>query len=153
MIILLTKTMYTKILGQPQIRAKGQYNRTEGFTYSFTFNLKRKSGEWTTNWGLIEKIAIDCLFQSVGGIGTGDERKLNVKDMELSVDISSGNYTVRFSSDKDLPEDAYAFELLWIIYDAEGRIPLQDYPYDYAKRTGKIAIEVVPVPLDEIERC
>jgi len=142
--------MYTKILGQPPIRTKSQFKRTEGFIYSFLFNLKRDNGAWTVNWTLIEMVISDCLFRLVGGVGTGAERKLNLKDLELSVDISSRNYTVRFFSDKDLTEDAYAYELRWFIDGINGYF--ENFPYKYIQ-DGKLDYDLEPVPLDEIEEC
>lgn len=139
--------MYTKILGQPSIKSKVQNKHTDGFTYSFITNLKKHDIKWADSWNLVERVIIKCLSIIVG---MDSNEMLNLKNLELSVDIPSGNYTIRFSSAKDLGNLAYAFELLWLVDDDNNCF--DDFPYDYMEN-HKIAIKISPVLLDDIEKC
>lgn len=147
MIIGFTKQMHTHIIGQPQRKSKGQQKRVDGFTYSFVTNIKRTDMGWD---GLYDAV-VECLTESM---------KLDldaVKDMELSLDIPSGQYAVRFTAigDKaDLTEDAYAAEVRWTVQQGDNIIKsnLEAYPKEYVgKNDYSIITDAMALTLTEVE--
>lgn len=147
MVIGFTKQMHTHIVGQPQRKAKGQQKRIDSFIYSFITNVQRRDMDWD---GLYDAI-IECLTESM---------KLDldaVKDMELSLDIPSGQYAVRFTAvgDKsDLTEDAYAAEVRWSVQRGDSLIKsnLVSYPWEYVgKDNYTIFADAEILSLAEVE--
>lgn len=147
MVIGFTKQMHTHIVGQPQRKSKGQQKRVKGFTYSFVTNIKRTDMDWD---GLYYAV-VECLTESMG---------LNldaVKDLELSLDIPSGQYAVRFTviGDKaDLTEDAYAAEVRWSVQKGDSLIKsnLVSYPWEYVgKDNYTIFADAEILSLAEVE--
>ena len=145
MIIGFTKTMHTYIVGQPKRSSKGQSKRVDGFTYSFTTTISRADMDWDGAYTVIT----DCL---------ADVMRINldtVKDMEISLDIAAGLYTLRFSTPVDLKETDYAAEITWLVQSLDG---------GYEEHTGKypaklvndrsyaITTGVTPLSMDEVEQ-
>lgn len=147
MIIGFTKQMHTHIVGQPQRKSKGQQKRVDGFTYSFVTNIKRTDMDWD---GLYD-VVVECLTESIGLALDA------VKDMELSLDIPSGKYAVRFTAigDKaDLTEDAYATEIRWTVQrdDAIISLNLEVYPMEYVDKDDySIILDAASLTLAEVE--
>lgn len=148
MIIGFTKQMHTHIVGQPQRKSKGQQKRVDSFIYSFITNVQRRDMDWD---GLYDAV-VECLIESMG-------LSLDaVKDMELSLDIPSGQYAVRFTAigDKaDLTEAAYAAEVRWSVQHLGGDFSesnLENYPWDYTNDSSfQIGTDVVALTLTEVE--
>lgn len=145
MIIGFTKTMHTYIVGQPKRSSRGQNKRVDGFIYCFTTTISRADMDWDGAYTVIT----DCL---------ADVMKIpldTIKDMEISLDISAGLYTVRFSTTQDLKETDYAAEVLWLVQSLDG---------GYEEHTGKypaklvndrsyaITTGVTPLSMDEVEQ-
>lgn len=148
MVIGFTKQMHTHIVGQPQRKSIGQQKRVDSFIYSFITNIKRTDMDWD---GLYDAI-VECLTESM---------KLDldaVKDMELSLDIPSGQYAVRFTAtgDKaDLTADAYAAEVRWSVQHLGGDFSesgLKDYPWKYINDSSvQIEVDAAALTLEEVE--
>lgn len=96
MIITFTKTMHTYIVGQPKHLAIAQRKKVNSFIYSFITDLSTDKTDWS---GAVSVIS-ECLL--------GAFHCSNVRDMEISCDIASGQYSVRFTSDTNLKNPAYA---------------------------------------------
>lgn len=147
MIIGFTKQMHTHIVGQPQRKSNAQQKRVDSFIYSFITNIKRTDMDWD---GLYDAL-IECQTESMGL--TLDA----VKDMELSIDIPSGQYTVRFTAtgnNADLAEDAYAAELKWQIQHMSGDTSetSESYPWEYINDNNyMIEVSAKALTLEEIE--
>ena len=147
MVIGFTKQMHTHIIGQPQRKAKGQQKRIYSFTYSFVTNIKRTDMDWL---GLHEVI-VECLME-------GMRIPLDsVKDLELSLDIPSGQYAIRFTAiggKADLTEDAYAAEVRWSVQQGDSLIKsnLVSYPWEYVgKDNYTIFADAEILSLAEVE--
>lgn len=145
MIIGLTKTMHTYIVGQPKRSSLGQSKRVDGFIYSFTTTISRADMNWDGAYNVIT----ECL---------SDVMKIHldtVKDMEISLDIAAGLYTVRFSSPQDLIDTDYAAEVTWLIQSlADGfEEHTGKYPADYVNDNSYlITTGAIPLSLDEVEQ-
>ncbi len=147
MVIGFAKQMHTHIVGQPQRKSKGQKKRIDSFTYSFVTNIKRTDMDWL---GLHE-VVVECLME-------GMRIPLDsVKDLELFLDIPSGQYAVRFIviGDKaDLTEDAYAAEVRWSVQQGDSLIKnnLVSYPWEYVgKDNYTIFADAEILSLAEVE--
>ena len=145
MIIGFTKTMHTHIIGQPRKQSNAQQKRVNGFTYSFITTINQTDMDWDGVYYVI----LECLAESM---------KLNldtIKDMEISLDIPSGQYSLRFTSTENLIENAYAAEVLWSVYHLGGEFSdtgLKKYPWDYINDSSlQIVVEAVALSLPEIE--
>lgn len=146
MIICFTKTMHTYIVGQPKRSSRGQSKRVDGFTYSFTTTISRADMDWDGAYTVIT----DCLAD-VMRIKLDD-----IKDMEISLDIAAGLYTVRFSTPKDLTDTDYAAEITWLIQSIDG-----GYEEHTAKYPAKlvndssyaITTRAIPLSMDEVEQA
>ena len=147
MVIGFTKQMHTHIVGQPQRKSKGQQKRTDSFTYSFITNIKRTDMDWD---GLHE-VVVEFLLE--GMRLTLD----SVKDLELFLDIPSGQYAVRFAvtgNKADLTEDAYAAEVRWSVQRVDSFIKsnLVSYPWEYVdKENYTIFADAEILSLAEVE--
>lgn len=146
MIICFTKTMHTYIVGQPKRSSRGQSKRVDGFTYSFTTTISRADMDWDGAYTVIT----DCL---------ADVMKIpldDIKDMEISLDIAAGLYTVRFSTTIDITDTDYAAEITWLIQSRDGGFEEHTSKYpaklvndsSYAITTG-----VTPLSMDEVEQA
>lgn len=147
MVIGFTKQMHTHIVGQPQRKSIGQQKRVDSFIYSFITNVQRRDMDWD---GLYDAV-VECLIESMG-------LSLDaVKDMELSLDIPSGQYAVRFTAlgDKaDLTEDAYAAEVRWTVQQGDTIIShnLEAYPKEYVgKDDYSIIADAAALTMAEVE--
>lgn len=148
MIIGFTKQMHIHIVGQPQRKSKGQQKRVDSFIYSFITNIKRDDMDLD---GLYDAV-VECLTESF---------KLTldaIKDMELSLDIPSGQYAVRFTAigdNADLTQDAYAAEVRWSVQHLGGDFSqsnLENYPWDYINDSSvQIKVDVAALTLAEVE--
>lgn len=148
MIIGFTKQMHTHIVGQPQRKSKGQQKRVDSFIYSFTTNITMDDMDWNG----VYDVLVECLTESM---------KLNldtVKDMEISLDIPSGQYAVRFTAigeKANLTEDAYAAEVRWSVQHLGGDFSesgLENYPWDYVNDNSfQIDIDAAALTLAEVE--
>ncbi len=101
MIITFTKALHTYIIGQPKRSSLGQRKKVDSFIYSFITDLSSEK----INWGGATDVITECLL--------GAFNCVNVRDMEISVDIASGQYAVRFTSATDMRNMAYAALVLW----------------------------------------
>ena len=145
MILGLTKTMHTRIIGQPRIGRNAQQKKVEGFTYSFTTNIKRTDLDWNE----IEDVS-NKVFTDVFHIHSVEF----VKDCEISLDIPSGQYSLRFTSSRELTEDAYAANINWYIkaYDGTEYFISDSKPLDYlANQRYDVTIELEPLSIAEVE--
>lgn len=145
MIIGFNKTMHTYIVGQPKRSSRGQSKRVDGFTYCFTTTISTADMDWNGAYNVI----VECLTVVM-------QIPLDtIKDMEISLDIAAGLYTVRFSSPKDLTDTDYAAEVLWLIQSiADGfEETCNKYPADYVNDNGyMITAGVTPLSIDEVEQ-
>lgn len=145
MIIGFTKTLHTYIIGQPRRSSQAQSKRVDGFTYCFTTTISRANMDWDGAYIVI----VECLA-SVMQIPLD-----TVKDMEISLDIAAGLYTVRFSTPVDLKETDYAAEITWLIQSlADGfEEHTGKYPTDYiTDNSYMITTSVTPLSMDEVEQ-
>lgn len=143
MIIGFTKTMHTYIIGQPKRSSQGQSKRVTGFTYSFTTTISRADMDWNGAYNVI----VECLA-NVMQIPLD-----NVKDMEISLDIAAGLYTVRFSTPVDLTDTDYATEVTWIVQSRDGGFEehTNKYPANYVTDNSyEITTGVTPLTMDEV---
>lgn len=101
MIVTFTKALHTYVIGQPKRSSLGQRKRVDSFIYSFVTSLSSEKIDWSTATDVIT----ECLLGAWGCV--------NVRDMEISVDIASGQYAVRFTSATDMRDLAYAALVLW----------------------------------------
>lgn len=143
MIICFTKAMHTYIVGQPKRSSRGQSKRVDGFTYSFTTTISRADMDWNGAYNVI----VECLA-NVMQIPLD-----NVKDMEISLDIAAGLYTVRFSTPVDLTDTDYATEVTWIVQSRDGGFEehTNKYPANYVTDNSyEITTGVTPLTMDEV---
>lgn len=101
MIVAFTKALHTYVIGQPKRSSLGQRKKVDSFIYSFVTDLSSEKIDWS---GATDVIT-ECLL--------GAFNCVNVRDMEISVDIASGQYAVRFTSATDMRDPAYAALVLW----------------------------------------
>lgn len=101
MIVTFTKVLHTYIIGQPKRSSLGQRKKVDSFIYSFITDLSAEK----IDWGSVTDIITECLL--------GAFNCVNVRDMEISIDIASGQYAVRFTSATDMRDLAYAALVLW----------------------------------------
>ncbi len=113
-VVTFQKTLQTKIIGQPQLRSNAQTKRVNGYTYCFLTSLAQDDfgGDFETPEGII----IACVHQ--GLCVPADENQLAVKDFEISLDIGSGLYSVRFTTSTVLPFLTYDMQ----VYENKGNI-------------------------------
>lgn len=142
MIVGFVKTMQTRIIGQDMDRENAQQYRTDGFTYSFLTNVTRKQLSW-------DEIELVC-FKWLDKL-----RAYDAKDMELSLDLQSGQYSLRFTSCSELPEDAYATEVIWEILDVSNgeTYTASAKPTEYINDIDKkyeVRLNVELLSLDEV---
>lgn len=79
----------------------------------------------------------------------------SVKDMEISLDIAAGLYTVRFSTPVDLTDTDYAAEITWLIQSRDGGYEENTgkYPADYiTDNSYMITTSVTPLSMDKVEQ-
>lgn len=146
MIIGFNKTMHTYIVGQPKRSSRGQSKRVDGFTYCFTTTISTADMDWNGAYNVI----VECLTVVM-------QIPLDtIKDMEISLDIAAGLYTVRFSTPKDLKDTDYAAEITWLVQSLDG---------GYEEHTGKypdkfvndssyvVTTSAIPLSLDEVEQA
>jgi len=144
MIIYLSKQMHTRIIGQPQRKSMGQSKRVDGFVYSFITNILAEDMDWDN----VE----DVLTESIVAIGCSTN---TVKDMEISLDIPSGQYSLRFSSTVNLSETAYYLEINWIVQALDGSECIKTNAFPKNRINDKnyaIEAEVSEIPFEEIEK-
>lgn len=147
MVIGFTKQIHTYIVGQPQRKSNAQQKRVDSFIYSFITNVQRRDMNWD---GLYDAV-VECLIESMGLALDA------VKDMELSLDIPSGQYAVRFTAigDKaDLTEDAYAAEVRWTVQQGDTIVKsnLETYPMEYADKDDySIIADAAALTMAEVE--
>lgn len=144
MIIYLDKQMHTRIIGQPQRKSMGQSKRVDGFVYSFITNILAEDMDWDS----VE----DVLTETVVAIGCSTN---TVKDMEISLDIPSGQYSLRFSSTVNLSETAYYLEINWIVQAMDGSECTKTNAFPKNRINDKnyaIEAEVSEIPFEEIEK-
>lgn len=98
-VVTFNKTMQTKIIGQPQLRSNAQTRRVSGYTYSFLTSVSQD--DFGTDFETPEEIIIACVHH--GLCVPADGNMLSVKDFEISLDIGSGLYSVRFTTNTALP--------------------------------------------------
>lgn len=101
MIVSFTKTSHTYIIGQPKRSSLDQRKKVDSFMYSFVTDLSLEKIDWN---GATDVIT-ECLL--------GAFNCVNVRDMEISIDIASGQYAVRFTAATDMRDLAYATLVLW----------------------------------------
>lgn len=145
MIIGLTKTMHTYIIGQPRRSSKAQSKRVTGYIYCFTTTIRRADMDWDGAYNVITECLADVMKIPLD----------TVKDMEISFDIAAGLYTVRFSSPKDLTDTDYAAEVTWLVQSRDGGFEehTAKYPVDYVDNNSyMIIISVTPLSMDEVEQ-
>ena len=136
--------MHTRIIGQPQRKSMGQSKRVDGFVYSFITNILAEDMDWDS----VE----DVLTETVVAIGCSTN---TVKDMEISLDIPSGQYSLRFSSTVNLPETAYYLEINWIVQALDGSECIKTNAFPKNRINDKnyaIEAEVSEIPFEEIEK-
>lgn len=145
MIIGFTKTMHTYIVGQPKRSSLGQNKRVDGYIYCFTTTISRADMDWDGAYNVIA----ECLASVM-------QIKLDtVKDMEISLDIAAGLYTVRFSTPVDLTDTDYAAEITWLIQSRDGGYEehTAKYPADYVNDNSyMLTTRAIPLSLDEVEQ-
>ena len=101
MIITFTKVLHTYVVGQPKRSSLGQRKKVDSFNYSFITDLTAEKIDWS---GATDVIT-ECLL--------GAFNCVNARDMEISIDIASGQYAVRFTCATDMRDLAYAALVLW----------------------------------------
>lgn len=106
-IVTFSKTMQTKIIGQPQLRSNAQTRRVSGYTYSFLTSVSQD--DFGNDFETPEDIIIACVHQ--GLCVPSDGNMLSVKDFEISLDIGSGLYSVRFTTNTALPLMKYDMQV------------------------------------------
>lgn len=123
MIIGFTKQMHSFIVGQPRKKSMAQQKRVDSYIYSFMTTIIQNDMDWNGVYDVI----MECLTESM------NIELYNVKDMEISLDIPSGKYSVRFTSTENLTENAYAAEIQWQIQHMSGEITQMSemYPWEY----------------------
>lgn len=82
MIVAFTKALHTYIIGQPKRSSLGQRKKVDSFIYSFITDLSAEK----IDWGGATDAITECLL--------GAFNCVNVRDMEISIDIASGQYAV-----------------------------------------------------------
>lgn len=145
MIIGFTKTMHTYIVGQPKRSSLGQNKRVDSFTYCFTTTISRADIDWDGAYTVITECLSDVMQLPLD----------TVKDMEISLDIAAGLYTVRFSSPTNLTDTDYAAEITWLIQSRGGGYEEHTgkYPADYVNDNSYlITTGAIPLALDEVEQ-
>lgn len=145
MIIGLTKTMHTYIVGQPKRSSRGQSKRVDGFTYSFTTTISTADMDWDGAYTVITECLTDVMKIPLD----------TVKDMEISLDIAAGLYTVRFSTTIDLTDTDYAAEITWLIQSRDSGFEEHTgkYSADYVTDNSyEITTGVTPLSIDEVEQ-
>ena len=145
MIIGFTKTMHTYIVGQPKRSSMGQNKRIDGFIYCFTTTISRADMDWDGAYNVI----VECLA-SVMQIPLDA-----IKDMEISLDIAAGLYTVRFSTPVDLKKTDYAAEITWLVQSRDGGFEESTGKHhtDYiTDNSYMITTSVTPLSMDELEQ-
>lgn len=99
------------------------------FYLLFHYGLSSEKIDWS---GALDVIT-ECLLGAWGCV--------NVRDMEISVDIASGQYAVRFTSATDMRDLAYAALVLW---ETNGK------RYDnYSVNFENYSIFAEPIELDD----
>lgn len=101
MIVTFAKALHVYVIGQPKRGSIGQRKKVDSFIYSFLTNLSAEK----TDWDSAQDIITECL------LGAWSCR--DVRDMEISVDIATRRYSVRFTSAVDMRDPAYAALVLW----------------------------------------
>lgn len=145
MIIGLTKTMHTYIVGQPRRSSQAQSKRVDGYIYSFTTTIRRADMDWDGAYNVITECLADVMQIPLD----------SVKDMEISLDIAAGLYTVRFSTPVDLTDTDYAAEITWLIQSRDGGYEENTgkYPADYiTDNSYMITTSVTPLSMDKVEQ-
>ena len=144
MIVGFIKTMHTYIMCQPKRSSLGQNKSVDGFTYCFTTTIRRADMDWDGAYNVIVECIADVMQIPLD----------TIKDMEISLDIAAGLYTVRFSSTVDLTDTDYAAEVTWIVQSRDGGFEetVGKYPTDYANDDNYVITTVAnPLLLDEVE--
>lgn len=145
MIVGFTKTMHTYIVGQPKRSSLGQSKRVTGYIYCFTTTISRADMDWDGAYNVITECLSDVMKIPLD----------TVKDMEISLDIAAGLYTVRFSTPVDLKETDYAAEITWLVQSRDGGYEehTAKYPADYVNDNSyMITTGAIPLSLDEVEQ-
>lgn len=100
MLVTFQKTMHTKIIGQPQLRSNAQNKRVNGYIYSFLTSVSQE--DFRRDFDTPETILEVC----VQGLGAD-----NIKDFEISLEIGSKLYSVRFTANIFLESDTYDMQV------------------------------------------
>lgn len=96
MTIIFTKKTHTYIIGQPKRSSLTQRKKVDSFNYSFLTDLLFSE----VDWSVAVEIITECLC--------GAFKCIEVRDMEVSLDLANEQYSVRFTSVTNLPKLAYA---------------------------------------------
>lgn len=147
MIVGFTKTMHTHIVGQPKRNSYAQNKRVDSFVYSFVTTIKLTDMDWNGVYDVI----VECLAESMQIPCENDT--LAIKDMEISLDIPSEQYTVRFTAFSDLKDTTYAAEVMWEIQEVNGGLEI-DYTYPTKCINNScyaVSVKAAALSLEDIE--
>lgn len=144
MIFGFTKTMHTYIVGQPNRSSNTQKEREDDFIYAFSTTIRQSDIPFKNIPDVVIRVLADVMRIPLE----------NIKDLEISLDIPSGLYTVRFSTSRELGTD-YAYELLWSAHNRHQSYETitETYPVDYATDNDYTITPIVtPLSIDELKR-
>ena len=142
MILALTKTMHTRIIAQRRVKKDTQQRKVDSFTYSFMTNISHADLDWNEIEELLEK----C-FDFIPSENF-------VKDIEISLDVPTGRYSVRFNSSYELKEDTYAMVVRWTVQAFNGSeyFVTESKPTDLLTDTQYLVeIELEKLSIDELD--
>ena len=145
MILALTKTMHTRIIAQRRVKKDTQQRKVDSFTYSFMTNISRADLDWNEIEELLEKCFDDGFLIPSENF---------VKDIEISLDIPTGRYSVRFNSSYELKEDTYAMVVRWTVQAFNGSeyFVTESKPTDLLTDTQYLVeIELEKLSIDELD--
>lgn len=143
MIIGFTKQMHSFIVGQPRKKSMAQQKRVDSYIYSFMTTINQNDIDWDGVYDVIMEFLTEIMNIEL----------YNVKDMEISLDIPSGKYSIRFTSIENLTENAYAAELQWQMQHMSGESSQMSevYPWEYINdKNYMVEVFAEPLTLKEI---
>lgn len=144
MIIGFTKQMHTFVIGQPKKNINAQTRKIDGYIYSFITNVNQTD----ISFGGLYDVITEMLILAGVDLET-------VKDMEISLDIPSGMYSVRFWAVENLVYNAYCVNAQWGVQSASGDDlgNFDVFPWEYINSGAYgVFLMVKSVSLEDVER-
>ena len=141
MIIGIIKTMHTFVPSQLRRNSNAQAKRTENYIYAFDTTIGKDNVDL--------KEACNVLVEAL----TKALNITTIKDIEVSLNVTSGLYSLRFTTPTFLECNEYAFNVVWQLEQLSTGKQYETNTFKAITNDFRImSTEVEELPVDELEK-